>query len=435
MLTAAGVLTLLIWLYLFLLHGQFWRISRILVPGSNRVTGAARSSTAVEATSLRITVVIPARDEADVVGRCVTSLLRQQGGSNVLHIFLVDDASSDATAEIARTAAQAAGKAEQLTVIAGRPLVPGWSGKLWAVQQGIEKAREWQPSNTQHDVVSKQSPGLESETRPCRVSTPGSLTPSTADRTAGGPDFFLLTDADIEHSPDSIATLVAIAQSGRYDLVSFMVKLYCRTLAERALIPAFVFFFLKLYPPAWIANPRRSMAGAAGGSILIRPEALARAGGIEAIRGEVIDDCALARRVKESGGKIWLGMAKETRSIRSYGSFAGIGRMISRGAFNQLKHSAWMLLLAVVGLTATYLLPPLLAIFSHRMTPALLGAAAWALMAACFYPMVRFYRLSPLWVVALPLVAVFYMGAAVHSAIRYWSGRGGQWKGRVQDPG
>jgi hopene-associated glycosyltransferase HpnB len=320
-------------------------------------------------------------------------LLHQQRGGNALHIFLVDDASSDATAEVARTAALALGKAEQLTVIAGRPLVPGWSGKLWAVQQGIERASQWRP------------------------------------------DFFLLTDADIEHSPHSVATLVAIAQSGGHDLVSFMVRLYCRTLAERALIPAFVFFFLKLYPPAWIANPRRSMAGAAGGSILIRLEALARAGGIEAIRGEVIDDCALARRVKESGGKIWLGMAGETRSIRSYGSFAGIGRMISRGAFNQLKHSTWMLLLAVAGLTATYLLPPVLAIFSHRMTPALLGAAAWALMAACFYPMVRFYRLSPLWVVALPLVAVFYMGAAVHSAIRYWSGRGGQWKGRVQDPG
>jgi hopene-associated glycosyltransferase HpnB len=395
MLTAAGVLTLLIWLYLFALHGQFWRISRILVPapGSDLVTGSARSSTAIEATLLRVAVIIPARDEADVVGQCVTSLLRQNGGSNALHIFLVDDASSDGTAAVALEAAQVVGKAEQLTVIAGRPLVPGWSGKLWAAQQGIEKAREWRP------------------------------------------DFFLLTDADIEHSPDSIATLVAIAQSGGYDLASFMVKLYCRTLAERALIPAFVFFFLKLYPPAWIANPRRSMAGAAGGSILIRPEALARAGGIEAIRGEVIDDCALARRVKESGGKIWLGLAGETRSIRSYGSFAGIGRMISRGAFNQLKHSAWMLLLAVAGLTATYLLPPMLTFFSHRVTPALLGAAAWALMAVCFFPMVRFYRLSPLWVVALPLVAVFYMGAAVHSAIRYWSGRGGQWKGRVQDPG
>jgi hopene-associated glycosyltransferase HpnB len=200
------------------------------------------------------------------------------------------------------------------------------------------------------------------------------------------------------------------------------------------LIPAFVFFFLKLYPPAWIANPRRSMAGAAGGSILIRPEALARAGGMEAIRGEVIDDCALARRVKASGGRIWLGLTAATRSIRPYGTFSGIGRMISRGAFNQLRHSAAMLFLALAGLTVTYLVPPALAIFSHRWIPGLLGGAAWILMAVCFLPTVRFYRLSPLWVLALPLIAIFYMGASVHSAFKFWSGRGGEWKGRVQDP-
>src|SRR5215472_3179978 len=380
MLTAAGILTLLIWLYLFFVHGQFWRIGKIV---------AAPQESAQ--TPMRIAVVIPARDEADVVDQCITSLLRQNGNQS-LHIFLVDDASSDATAQAARQGAQAAAKPHDLTVISGRPLAPGWSGKLWAVQQGVEQAL------------------------------------------ALNPDFLLLTDADIAHGPDSVATLVAIAQSGSFDLVSFMVKLYCRTFAERALIPAFVFFFLKLYPPAWIANPRFKMAGAAGGSILIRPAALERAGGIAAIRRELIDDCALARHVKESGGRVWLGLSAETRSIRSYGSFSEIGRMISRGAFNQLRHSVFMLALALAGLTATYLLPPLLAIFSHRLVPALLGAAAWLLMVSCFLPTVRFYRLSPLWVLALPLVAIFYMGASVHSAVRFWSGRGGQWKGRIQDP-
>jgi hopene-associated glycosyltransferase HpnB len=380
MLTVAGIFTLLIWVYLFFLHGQFWRISKIVV--------APRE---LAQTSIRIAVVIPARDEADVVDQCITSLLRQNGDQS-LHIFLVDDASSDATAQVARQAAQAGAKPHDLTVISGRPLAPGWSGKLWAVQQGVEQAL------------------------------------------ALNPDFLLLTDADIAHGPDSVATLVAIAESGLFDLVSFMVKLYCRTFAERALIPAFVFFFLKLYPPAWIANPGFKMAGAAGGSILIRPAALERAGGIAAIRRELIDDCALARRVKESGGRIWLGLSAETRSIRSYGSFSEIGRMISRGAFNQLRHSVFMLALALAGLTATYLLPPLLAIFSHRLVPALLGAAAWLLMAACFLPTLRFYRLSPLWALALPLVAIFYMGASVHSAVRFWSGRGGQWKGRIQDP-
>jgi hopene-associated glycosyltransferase HpnB len=380
MLTVAGILTLLIWLYLFFAHGQFWRISKIIaVPGQR------------EQASMRIAVVIPARDEADVVDRCLTSLLRQNGNHSI-HIFLVDDASSDGTAQVAREAAQAAARSDGLTVIPGRPLAPGWSGKLWAVQQGVEQAL------------------------------------------ALNPDFLLLTDADIAHGPDSVATLVAIAQSDSFDLVSFMVKLYCRTFAERALIPAFVFFFLKLYPPAWISSARFKMAGAAGGSILIRPAALKRAGGIAAIRGELIDDCALARRVKESGGRLWLGLSAETQSIRSYGSFSEIGRMISRGAFNQLRHSGWMLALALAGLTATYLLPPLLAIFSHRLVPSLLGAGAWLLMAVCFLPTVRFYRLSPLWVLALPLIAVFYMGASIHSAARFWSGRGGQWKGRIQDP-
>jgi hopene-associated glycosyltransferase HpnB len=380
MLTAAGIVTLLIWLYLFFLHGQFWRISKIVaVPREPAQT------------PMRIAVVIPARDEADVVDQCITSLLRQNGNQS-LHIFLVDDASSDATAQVARLAAQAAARPDDLTVISGRPLPPGWSGKLWAVQQGVEQALALKP------------------------------------------DFLLLTDADIAHGPDSVATLGAIAESGLFDLVSFMVKLSCRTFAERALIPAFVFFFLKLYPPAWIANVRFKMAGAAGGSILIRPAALERAGGIAAIRRELIDDCALARRVKESGGRVWLGLSAETRSIRSYGSFSEIGRMISRGAFNQLRHSGFMLALALAGLTATYLLPPLLAILSHRLIPALLGASAWLLMAGCFLPTVRFYRLSPLWVLALPLIAIFYMGASIHSALRFWSGRGGQWKGRIQDP-
>jgi hopene-associated glycosyltransferase HpnB len=344
-----------------------------------------------EVSPAKIAVIIPARNEADVVGQCVASLLKQAGGHSI-HIFLVDDASSDQTAQIARETARAAGASEHLTVIQGSPLAPGWSGKLWAVQQGIDKARE-----------------LHS-------------------------DFFLLTDADIVHASDSVATLVAIASNGSCDLASFMVKLHCTTFAERALVPAFVFFFLKLYPPAWISDPRRKVAGAAGGSILVRPAALERAGGIEAIRGEVIDDCALARKIKESGGSVWLGLATETRSIRPYGSFAEIGRMISRGAFNQLKHSPLLLLAALVGLTITYLLPPALLLFSRHWIPALLGAAAWMLMMVCFLPSLRLYRLSPLWALALPAIAFFYMGATIHSAFKFWMGRGGQWKGRIQDP-
>jgi hopene-associated glycosyltransferase HpnB len=194
-----------------------------------------------------------------------------------------------------------------------------------------------------------------------------------------------------------------------------------------------VFFFFKLYPPAWTADPRRATAGAAGGCLLVRPAALDRAGGLEAIRGAIIDDCALARAVKRGGGKLWLGMTDASASIRPYGSFAGIGHMISRTAFNQLRHSALLLLGAVAGLALTYLLPPAL-LFSRQAASITLGAAAWALMITAYLPMVRFYRLNPLWALTLPLAAVFYMGATIHSAVQFWRGQGGGWKGRTQDP-
>jgi hopene-associated glycosyltransferase HpnB len=241
----------------------------------------------------------------------------------------------------------------------------------------------------------------------------------------------LLTDADIVHEPHTVATLVALADSG-YDLVSFMVKLHCRSLPEKLLIPAFVFFFFLLYPPAWIRDSRRRSAGAAGGCILIRPQALARAGGLEAIRGEIIDDCALARTVKRSGGCVSLWLTTTSASVRPYESVAAIGQMISRTAFNQLRHSAWLLFATVFGLIVVYLSPVLL-LFARSTAPVILGALAWGLMAFTYFPIVRFYGLHPGWALTLPLSAAFYAGATIHSAIRYWSGRGGEWKGRVQD--
>jgi len=378
MLIAAGILCLLIWGYLLLAHGRFWRIS----------TAAPQ---AAATTFSRVAVVIPARDEADVVGRAVTSLL-QQTFAGPLHVFLVDDSSSDGTATVARNAAVEAGKTDWITVIEGHSLPEGWSGKLWALNQGVELAGRLQP------------------------------------------EFLLFTDADIVHAAENLAQLVAIAENGPYELASFMVQLHCESPAEKFLIPAFVFFFFKLYPPAWVANPNRSTAGAAGGCVLIRRAALEAAGGIEAIRNQVIDDCALAARVKHNGGQIWLGATSATKSVRPYAGLSGIGGMISRTAFNQLRHSLLLLLLAMAGMSATYLLPPALAMFSHRAVPASFGAAAWLLMAVSFVPMARLYRISALWGLALPLIAAFYMGATIHSAIRYWSGRGGEWKGTTQDP-
>lgn len=374
LLNIVAAVPLLTWIYLLFGRGGFWRLSRNLP-----------DNIAAEPSGKRTVAVIPARDEAAGIAAAVTSLLNQD-----LEVIVVDDSSADGTADVARAAAQRIGKSTQLSVLEGTPLPPGWTGKLWAVSQGIERAQ----------LLS--------------------------------PDYLLFTDADIRHGSGSIAQLVAIAEAGNYDLASYMVKLACATTAEKALIPAFVYFFLKLYPPAWIASRTHAAAGAAGGCILIRTPALQKIGGIAAIRNQVIDDCALARAVKRSGGRVWLGLTDAATSNRSYGSFAEIGKMISRTAFNQLHHSALLLAGTILGLFFTYLLPPLL-LFISRPLPIGLGLTAWLLMSLSYLPMVTFYGRSKLWSVTLPAIAAFYAGATVHSAVRYWSGRGGEWKGRVQD--
>lgn len=373
----SGAACVIIWLYLLLAHGRFWMVPHL---------GAEVAP--LPETGL-IAAIIPARNEAEFIGTSVTSLLRQSCAESI-HIFVVDDNSADATGAAAREAAASGARADTLTVINGQPLPPGWSGKLWAVQQGIKQALSSQPR------------------------------------------FLLLTDADIYHSRENVATLAAIAERGGYDLASFMVKLYCGSVAEKLLIPALVFFFFLLYPPSWIRNPRRKIAGAAGGCLLIRPAALARAGGIEAARKEIIDDCALARAVKRSGGKVWLGVTADTGSLRAYESFGSIERMIARTAFNQLRHSAWLLIGVLTGLILTYLLP-LALLFSRSRALVALGATAYLLMVVAYSPMVHFYRLNPLWALMLPISAAFYMWATLHSAVKYWAGRGGEWKGRAQD--
>jgi len=245
------------------------------------------------------------------------------------------------------------------------------------------------------------------------------------------PDYLVLTDADVVHAPDSVSQLIAKAEEGPFDLVSLMVLLRTESLAEKALIPAFVFFFLMLYPPASIENPNSRTAGAAGGCMLIRREMLERIGGIETIRGELIDDCALARAVKRCGGKVWLGLTHDTRSIREYGGFTGIWEMISRTAFTQLNYSPILLCGTLAGLTITYLAPPLLAL-TFQPVAASLGIAAWLLMSIAYAPILRFYRRPLFWAPALPLIALFYAAATIDSAVRYWTGRGGTWKGRAQ---
>lgn len=378
LLTILAAVPLLIWVYLVTGRGGFWRVSKNLAHANVKPP-----------LSKHIVAIIPARNEAENIAAAIASLLEQDLPVPI-HLVVVDDQSADGTAEAARTAAGRAHRTSQLSILTGQPLKPGWTGKLWALAQGITYAETL------------------------------------------APDYFLFTDADIRHGPNAVANLLATAESGGYDLASYMVKLACVSFAEKALIPAFVFFFLKLYPPAWVRSPKRKTAGAAGGCILIRPQALERIGGIAAIRQEVIDDCALARAVKRGGGPIWLGLTDQSESIRSYCGFSGIGAMISRTAFNQLRHSTFQLAGTLLGLFIVYLLPPLL-LLTGRKLAVLLGGAAWLLMALSYLPMVRFYRRSAAWSLTLPGIAAFYAGATVHSALQYWRGRGGEWKGRVQD--
>jgi hopene-associated glycosyltransferase HpnB len=369
-----AALSCFIWLILIAARGRFWRApTQSALPASQ------------SAPSPGVAVIVPARNEADVIAQTIRSLL-QQDYSGPLHIFVVDDHSSDDTATIVRQAAAA--RSEYLTIIRSAPLPPGWTGKIWALSQGVQQATQFSP------------------------------------------DYFLFTDADIVHAPHSITSLVAIAHAGNHELVSMMVKLRCESLAERALIPAFVFFFFMLYPPDWVNSPKHKAAAAAGGDILIRASALARIGGIAAIRNELIDDCALAREIKRNGG-IFLGLTRDAYSIRPYFSFGVIGRMISRNAFYQLRHSVWLLIGTILGLAITYVAPLVLLFFGGWTT--LLAGAAWLLMSLAFWPMLRFYSLSPLWAPTLPAIALFYTGATIHSAVQYWLGRGGEWKDRVQD--
>jgi hopene-associated glycosyltransferase HpnB len=374
--TIIATLTAVTWSYLALARGAFWRLKSASVRASDK-----------SGFSGCVAAVVPARDEAELIGPAVTSLLNQRVA---MPVILVDDESSDGTADVARRAAEKAGKADALIVIQSKPSLAGWTGKLWAMHQGIERARALNPA------------------------------------------WLLLADADVLHDAETVANLGFIASQGHYDLVSFMVKLHCESLPEKLLIPAFVYFFFMLYPPAWIRDTRRSTAGAAGGCVLVRSETLERAGGLIGIRGALIDDCSLARLLKQHGGRLWIGLTDRSHSLRRYETFSDIERMVSRTAFNQLKHSSLLLLCTIAGMVITYLAPPLLLLAGSR--PAFfMGAAAWAAMTMTYSTMVRYYRLNPAWALALPLAALFYLGATIHSAVKYWNGSGGDWKGRVQD--
>ena len=366
-----GFLPLLIWLYLLLFHNGFWLLrERDTQPVAEPETWPS------------VVAVVPARDEADVIQRSIGSLIAQDYPGE-FRIVLVDDQSGDGTGAAARAL-----NSERLTVLTGGARPAGWTGKLWAMSQGSDYAAAFKP------------------------------------------DYLWFTDADIAHSSDNLRMLVARAKDGNRVLVSLMARLSCKSAAEHFLIPAFVFFFDMLFPFGAVNNPRNTVAAAAGGCMLVKESALKESGGIAAIRHNIIDDCAMGRAMKRQGA-IWLGLTDRAVSLRPYPHIADIRQMVTRSAYAQLGYSPLVLAGTMLGLALVYLAPVMTALFAWGISQ-LAGWLAWIIMAAMYQPMLRFYRLSPLWGLALPLIGIFYAAFTLQSAIQHWSGRGGMWKGRAQ---
>jgi hopene-associated glycosyltransferase HpnB len=376
--TLVAAIPLATWIYIFLARGNFWQLREddiYLQPLANWP---------------RVAVIVPARNEAENIAKTIRSLAAQEYPGE-FSIIIVDDHSEDGTAVLAQKAASESGASQRVRIHSAASLAPGWTGKLWALNEGVQVASEDKP------------------------------------------DFLWFTDADIEHAPDTLHRLVYRAERDALDLASLMVLLQAETFPERLLIPPFLYFFLMLYPPRWISDPNASTAGAAGGCILLRRNVLAPIGGIASIRGEVIDDCALARAVKKNGGRIWMGLTRASFSLRGYGTFPEIRDLIARTAFTQLHYSILFLVLALAGLFVTFVLP-WFSFLSGEDPAWFLASTAICLMTVTFGVTVRFYALPWPWALALPLAALYYGYATCVSAVRYWLGRGGQWKGRAQAP-
>ncbi len=401
-----ALLSLTIWLVLLLGWGGFWLCDQRLeseTEGSEDSIAPSGISQLWLPSELRlpsVCAVVPARNEAQVLPQSLRSLLTQNYPSN-FQIVLVDDHSTDGTAQVAKETAEALSKTHLLHIISAESLPAGWSGKLWAMDQGVQKAQTFSP------------------------------------------DYILLTDADIAHDPTNLNRLVSKAVDQDLDLVSVMVRLRCESFWEKFLIPAFVFFFMKLYPFRWVNNPTRKIAGAAGGCILIRQSALDRIGGLQTIRHALIDDCTLAQKVKGTGrrgradggsGRIWLGLSDLTQSLRPYPDLKTIWNMVARTAYTQLNYNPWLLIGTLVGMGVVYLVPPIglvAGILTGQWAIALLSLATYLLMTLAYFPSVRFYRCSPGFALCLPAIAFLYTLMTLDSAIRHWRGKGGAWKGRV----
>ncbi|MBQ1121926.1 glycosyltransferase [Streptomyces smyrnaeus] len=374
--TVVPLASLAAWAWLLMGQGLFWRTDVRMPPSPADGEPASWPSVAV---------VVPARDEADVLPKTLPTLLAQDYPGHA-RILLVDDGSGDGTGALARELARDAPDGPPLTVLVPGEPEPGWTGKLWAVRCGIEHARSG----------------------------------------SSEPEFLLLTDADIAHGPDSLRRLVRGALGQRLDLVSQMARLRVRTGWERLIVPAFVYFFAQLYPFRWVNKPGARTAAAAGGCVLLRTRAAVRAGVPDSIRDAVIDDVALGRAVKRSGGRIWLGLADGVESVRPYAGLSPLWRMVSRSAYAQLLNNPLLLVGTVLGLLLVYVVPPVWACAGSPV-----AGAAWLVMTLSYVPMLSYYR-QPLWpAVLLPVTAVLYLAMTVDSAVQHYRGRGAAWKGRT----
>ena len=372
MIALAG-LSLIIWLLLKFFRGGFWRADQFLSQ-----SGWLRKWPAV-------VVIIPARNEEQTISDAVTSLAEQDYPGSI-HIVVVDDESSDATQSLV-------GNWPNLHVIQGVALPKGWTGKLWAVQQGLNYVKAHLPSAT----------------------------------------FILMTDADIKHGRKNIRELVFKAESESLHLVSLMVMLRTKSFWEKLLIPAFVFFFQKLYPFSWVNDPKKKTAAAAGGCILIRRQTLVPADSLKTVRDHLIDDCAIGKEIK-ARGPIWLGITKETHSLRAYQSLQDVWNMVTRNAFRQLGYSSIALIVTVVGMVLTYLVPPITLFYgfiNNHYAVAFIGGLAWIIMSLAYMPTLRYYGEKSWWVFWLPVAATLYTLMTFSSALRHWQGHGSVWKGRV----
>ncbi len=368
-----------LWVGILFLRGRFWYADQRLET-VHKVSGLNEWP--------EVVCVIPARNEAKTIARTVASLTDQDYPGRV-NVIVIDDNSNDYTAHIAGSNLK---NPDLLHVFIGKPLQKGWSGKLWAVHQGLDKARHLAPDAS----------------------------------------FVLLTDADIIHDKKSLYRLVTKAMNCQLDLVSVMVKLRTNNFWEKLLIPAFIFFFQKLYPFPWVNDPKKSLAAAAGGCMLVRSSALDRIGGVKSIYDRLIDDCQLAALIKK-GGPIWLGLSDKIISERHYNHLSEIWEMVARTAYEQLGNSLIILIGTIAAMVIIYLLPPFSAIvffFGGPLELMIVGLTCWLMMGIAYKPTLSFYGMSQFWILLLPLSAFIYTLMTISSAINYLRGRGGVWKGR-----